>query len=44
MTEREAIDLFEKAHTLQEQWKLENDIQDIRNILNQCPIQMYAFG
>lgn len=41
MTEREAIDLFEKAHTLQEQWKLENDIQDIRNILNQCPIQMY---
>ena len=41
MTEKDAIGLFEKAHTLQEQWKLENDIQDIRNILNQRPIQMY---
>ena len=41
MTEREAINLFEKAHTLQEQWKLENDIQDISNILNQKPILMY---
>lgn len=40
MTEKDAIGLFEKAHTLQEQWKLENDIQDIRNILNQRPIQM----
>lgn len=34
MTEREAINLFEKAHTLREQWKLENDIQDINNILS----------
>lgn len=41
MTEKEAIDLFEKVHTLQEQWKLENDIKDISNILNQWPIQMY---
>lgn len=41
MTEREAINLFEKAHTLQEQWKLENDIQDISNILKQRPIQMH---
>lgn len=41
MTEKDAINLFEKAHTLQEQWKLENDIQDINNILNQQPIQMY---
>lgn len=41
MTEKEAIDLFEKVHTLQEQWELENDIQDISNILSQRLIQMY---
>ncbi len=41
MTEKEAIDLFEKAHTLQEQLKMESDIQDIGIILNQRPINMY---
>lgn len=40
MTEKEAIDVFEKAHTLKEQWELENDIQDISNILSQRPINM----
>jgi len=40
ITKEEAIELFEKAHTLQEQWKLESDIQDISNILNQWPINM----
>lgn len=41
MTEKEAIDVFEKAHTLKEQLELENDIQDISDILNQRPIKMY---
>jgi len=41
MTEKEAIELFEKTHTLQEQWKMGNDIQDISNILSQRPINMY---
>lgn len=41
MTEKEAIALFERAHTLQEQLELESDIQDISNILNQRPINMY---
>lgn len=41
MTEKEAIELFEKVHTIQEQWKLKSDIQDISNILNQRPVNMY---
>lgn len=41
MTEKEAISLFERVHTLQEQLKMETDIQDISNILNQRPISMY---
>lgn len=41
MTEKEAIEIFEKVHTPQEQWKMENDIHDISNILIQKPINMY---
>lgn len=41
MTEKEAIALFEKANTMQEQRKLENDIQDISNILNRQFINIY---
>ncbi len=41
MTEKEAIELFEKAHTIQEQWKLGSDIQDISDILNQRLVNMY---
>ncbi len=44
MTEKEAIDLFEKVHTLQEQRNLEDDIKDIRKILNQWPINMREVG
>lgn len=40
MTETEAIGLFEKIHMLQEQLKMETDIQDIGNILNQQPINI----
>jgi len=30
-----------KVHTIQEQWKLGSDIQDISDILNQRPVNMY---
>lgn len=40
MTEKEAIELFEKAHFLQEQMDMQKDIDDIATILSQNPISM----
>ena len=41
MTEKEAIDIFEKAHFLQEQGDMKKDIDSIRCILSQHPIDIY---
>lgn len=41
MTEKEAIELFEKLRIIQEQKALESEIQDISNILNQRSVNMY---
>lgn len=40
MTEKEAIELFEKAKFLYEQADIERDIENIRYILSQNPINM----
>lgn len=40
MTEKEAIDLFEKAHFLKEQLDMEQDIRSISNILSQPSINI----
>lgn len=40
MTEKEAIELFEKAKFLYEQADMERDIENIRYILSQNPINM----
>ena len=41
MTEKEAIEIFEKAHSLHEQMDMERDIHDIEQVLSQRPINMY---
>lgn len=41
MTEREAIDIFEKAHFLHGQNDIKKDIDNICYILSQYPINMY---
>lgn len=41
MTEKEAIELFEKAKFSYEQADMERDIENIRHILSQNPINMY---
>jgi hypothetical protein len=41
MTEKEAIEIFEKAHSLYEQLDMENDICKIGSVLSQSPIDMY---
>ena len=40
MTEKEAIDFFEKAHFLREQMDMDSDINSISNILSQPFINM----
>lgn len=40
MTEKEAIEILEKAHSLQEQAEMESDIRDIDCILSQIPINI----
>ena len=40
MTEKEAIDIFEKAHSLQEQIDMKKDMDNIHYVLSQCPINM----
>ena len=40
MTEKEAIELFEKDHFLQEQKDIEKDINDITSILSRYPIDI----
>lgn len=41
MTEKEAVEIYEKAHSLHEQLDMESDIQDIARVLSQNPIDMY---
>jgi hypothetical protein len=41
MTEKEAIDIFEKAHFLHDQNDMKKDIDSIRCVLSQNPIDMY---
>lgn len=41
MTEKEAIEIFERAHSLHEQLDMESDIRNISNVLSQGPIDMY---
>lgn len=41
MTEKEAIECFEKAHFLHEQNDMKRDIDIIRCILSQSPINMF---
>ncbi len=41
MTEKEAIEIFEKAHLLQEQLDMENDIRKIGSVLSQRPVDIY---
>lgn len=41
MTEKEAIDIFEKAHFLHDQNDMKKDIDSIQNVLSQDPIDMY---
>lgn len=41
MTEKEAIEIFEKVHSLHEQMDMENDIRDIGRVLSQRPIDLY---
>lgn len=41
MAEKEAIEIFEKAHSLHEQLDMENDICNIGSVLSQKPIDMY---
>lgn len=40
MTEKEAIEILEKAHSLQEQSDMDSDIRDIDYILSQNPIDI----
>lgn len=41
MTEKEAVDIFEKAHFLHDQSDMKRDIDSIRCVLSQNPIDMY---
>ncbi len=41
MTEKEAIDIFEKAHFLHDQNDMIRDIDRIRCVLSQRPVDMY---
>lgn len=41
MTEKEAIEIFEKAHSLHEQLDMESDIRNIGSVLSQRPIDIY---
>ncbi len=41
MTEKEAIDIFEKAHFLHDQNDMIRDIDSIRCVLSQRPVDMY---
>lgn len=41
MTEKEAIEIFEKVHYLREQFDMQNDIASICCVLSQYPIDMY---
>ena len=40
MTKEKAIELLEKAHSLQEQSEMNNDIRDIDRILSQDPVDI----
>ena len=40
MTEKEAIEILEKVHSLQEQSEMDSDIRDIDYILTQNPIDI----
>lgn len=40
MTEKEAIEIFEKAHSLQEQIDMKKDLESIHYVLSQNPINM----
>lgn len=41
MTEKEAVDIFEKAHFLHDQSDMKRDIDSICCVLSQNPIDMY---
>ena len=41
MSKKEAVEIFEKAHSLHEELDMESDIQDIGRVLSQKPIDMY---
>ena len=41
MTEKEAVDIFEKAHFLHDQSDMKRDIESIRYVLSQKPIDMH---